>query len=144
MGYGAYVFVVIAALVIFFAALSQVLSYRRGQSLVTQPHLLLRVGTALLLLAVLGLSVWGLLGAARGTGVALTQAQRLSEIRTVAGYWSVVMVLLLGAIVLALLDLRYVHAAQHRARAEMFQNMARLQAEIKAAAEKKRREGKQD
>jgi hypothetical protein len=138
MGYGAYVFVVIAALVIFFAALSQVLSYRRGPSLVTPPHLLLRLGTALLLLAVLGLTVWGL---GRGPGVALTEAQRLSAVRQVAGYWTAVLLLLLGVIVLAIFDLRYVRAAQHRARAAMFENMARLQAEIKAEAEK-RREGK--
>jgi hypothetical protein len=142
MGYGAYVFVVIAALVIFFSALSQVISYRRGHSLLTAPHLLLRVGTALLLLGVLGLSVRGLVGQPHGLGLGLTEAQQLTEARQLAGYWTAVLLLLLGAIVLALLDLRYVRAAQHRARAAMFENMARLQAEIKAEAER-RREGKE-
>jgi hypothetical protein len=143
MGSGAYVFVAIAALVIFFAALSQVLAYRRGQSLLTPPHLLLRMGTGLLLLAVLGLSGWGLLGQAHYSGAALTGAQRLTVLRGVAGYWTAVLLLLLGALVLALFDLRYVRAVQHRARAAMYEKMARLQAEIKAEAEK-RREGKEN
>ena len=142
MGYGAYVFIVIAALVIFFSALSQVISYRRGHSLLTAPHLLLRVGTALLLLGVLGLSVWGLVGQPHGPR--LTPEESLAVARQLAGYWTAVLLLLLGAIVLALVDLRYVRAAQHRARAAMFENMARLQAEIKAEAERRREKGEID
>ena len=140
MGYGAYVFVVIAAFVIFFAALAQVLSFRRGQSLLTMPQLLLRLGTALALLAVLGLTVWGVSRQAGRQLEGLSEPQRLGLLRSVAGFWTVVLLLLIAAIVMAFFDLRYVRAAQHRVRAAMYQNMARLQAEIRTEAEKRKEE----
>ena len=145
MGNGGYVFVVIAALVIFAAAVGQVFSYRRGQSLLTMPQLLLRLGTALALLSVLGLSVWGV--AVQGQWIGrpeLSETERVALVRGAAGFWTVVILLLVAAIVMALFDLRYVRAAQHRVRATMYQNMAKLQAEIRAQAEKRKAEGKEE
>ncbi len=144
MGSGAYVFVVIAAFVIFFAALAQVLSFRRGQSLLTMPQLLLRLGTALALLSVLGLTFWGVSLQAGLRLEGMTEPQRMGLLRGAAGFWTLVMLLLVASIVMALFDLRYVRAAQHRVRAAMYQNMARLQAEIRAEADKRKAKGKEE
>ena len=143
MGYGAYVFVVIAAFVIFFAGLAQVLSYRRGQSLLTLPQLLLRLGTAAALLGVLGLTVWWVVMQAGWSLQGLSKEERNGLLAGAAGFWTLVMLLLVAAIVMALLDLRYVRAAQHRVRAAMYQNMAKLQAEIRAEAERRKAKGKE-
>jgi hypothetical protein len=144
MSYGAYAFVVIAASVILLAAVSQVLSYRRGQSFLTLAQLLLRLGTALALLAVLGLTVYGVSAQAQWSAQGLSEAQRLSLVRNVAAYWTAVMLLLVAAIIMALIDLRYVRAAQHRVRATMYQNLAKLQAELKAEAERRKAQGKEE
>ena len=146
MDYGAYVFVVIAAFVIFFAALGQVLAFRRGQSLLARPQLLLRLGTALALLSVLGLIAWGVAAQTRLPLVLMgpTVSERLGLLRSAAGFWTAVMLLLVAAIVMALFDLRYVRAAQHRVRATMYQNLAQLQAEIRAEAEKRKAKGKEE
>jgi amino acid transporter len=138
MGYGPVVFVAVAAVVIFLAAAGQVLAYRRGQTLLTRPQLLLRLGTALALLAVLGLIVWGTTTQIRLPLPEATRPERLTLLRQAAGFWTAVMLLLVAAIVMALLDLRYVRAAQHRIRAAMYQNMARLQSEVRAEAERRK------
>lgn len=144
MGYGGYAFVAIATAVILLAAVSQVLSYRRGQSFLARGQLLLRLGTALALLAVLGLTVHGTTVQARWSARELARPEALSLARGAAAYWTAVLLLLVAAIVMALLDLRYVRAAQHRLRATMYRNLARLQAELRAEAERRKIEGKEE
>lgn len=144
MGYGGYAFVAIATAVILLAALSQILSYRRGQSFLARGQLLLRLGTALALLAVLGLTVYGTTAQAQWSAKQLSRPEALSLARGAAAYWTAVLLLLVAAIVMALLDLRYVRAAQHRIRATMYQNLARLQAELRAEVERRKAEGKED
>lgn len=135
MSAGGYVFVVVAGLVILAAAASQVLAYRRGQSLLSRAHFLLRLGTALVLLVVLGLSVYGVYRQPAELGAGRSEAQSLEALQGAAVFWTVVIVLLLAVVVLAFFDLRYVRASQHRARAAMYRNLARLQEALRAQAE---------
>lgn len=135
MNAGGYVFVVIAGLVILAAAASQILAYRRGQSLLSRAQFLLRLGMALVLLAVLGLSLYGAYRQPPELGAGLSDAQRLRALQGAALFWTAVILLLLAAVVLAFFDLRYVRASQHRARAAMYRNLARLQEALRGQAE---------
>jgi len=132
---GGYVFVVLAGLVILGAAASQLLAYRRGQSLLSRAQLVLRLGTALMLLAVLGLSIYGGYRQPAALDAAMPPAERLHELQAATLFWTAVILLLLAAVVMALFDLRYVRASQHRARANMYRNLARLQEVLRTQAE---------
>lgn len=135
MSAGGYVFVVLAGLVILAAAVSQILAYRRGHSLLSRGQFLLRLGMALALLAVLGLSVYGVYRQPAELGAGLSDAERLQALQGATLFWTAVILLLLAAVVLAFFDLRYVRASQHRARAAMYRNLARLQEALRAQAE---------
>ncbi len=144
MGYGGHVLVGLATAVILLAAVSQVLSYRRGQSFLTRGQLLLRLGTALALLAALGLTVYGATAQVQWSAGGLSRSEALSLARGVATYWTAVLLLLVAAMAMALLDLRYVRAAQHRVRAAMYRNLARLQAELRAEVESRKTEAEKE
>ncbi|HEY3396589.1 MAG TPA: hypothetical protein VGM19_02920 [Armatimonadota bacterium] len=133
LGAGGLLFVIVAGLVILAAALGQWLAFRRRESLLSRPQLVLRLVTAALLLAVLGLSVYGVVSQTAQAGQALAPAERIAVVRAAVVYWSVVIGLLMAAVVMALLDLRYLRATRHRVRATMYENMARLQQDLRAA-----------
>lgn len=126
MSYATGVGLAVLAVIIVISALVQVSQYRRGQQLISSRQLALRLVMACLLLSIIGLSFW----AAVYFNV---QQEPWAEII----FWLMLMLLAVVVIVLALVDLRQVRRAQHRARAELYQRMAQLQREIKAVAEDK-------
>lgn len=142
MSVGGLIFVLVAAAVIIVAAAGQVLAYRRGRALLTRAQLTLRLVMALLLLAVLALSLYAMASPENLLPAGMSRAERLSQMRAVTAvtvYWSAVTVLLLATMVLAVIDLRYVRAAQHRVRATMYRSLAKLEQELQAQAEAKAR-----
>lgn len=134
MPLGGLIFAVVAAAVIIVAAGSQIVAYRRGQTLLTRGQLVLRLVIALLLLAVLALSGYAVIAQGELIKPEMSRSQQLGMVRGIAFFWSAVTLLLLAVMILAVIDLRYVRAAQHRARATMYRNLANLQQELKAQA----------
>jgi len=116
----------IVAVIIVISALVQISQYRRGQQLISRSQLTLRLVMAVLLLAIIGLSFGGVV-------YFNTRQQPLTEII----FWLMLMLMAVVVVVLAVVDLRQVRRAQHRARAELYERMAQLQREMKAAAEGK-------
>ena len=126
MIYATGVSLAVLAVIIIISALLQVSYYRHGRQLITRGQLALRLVMAVLLLSIIGLSFFGVVYFS-------SSQQPLYEIV----FWLVLMLLAIAVIVLAVIDLRQVRRAQHRARAELYQRMAQLQREMKAMAEDK-------
>jgi hypothetical protein len=124
------VLAVIAAVAIF-GGLAQVLAYRREGSILSGAQLVLRLAMGGLLLAVLALSLWGLPHLAQ-LRQELPMAERIGAARQLAAFWTLVVLLLALVVALAIVDLRYLRATRHRARAAMYRNLARLQEELRA------------
>ena len=131
MNLPALVFVVVVAAVAVIGGVSQIIAYRREGSVLSSAQLALRLTMAVLLLAVLALSVWGLPRlAALGPGT--PPVERVAAARTAAAFMTLVVLLAVALMVLAVVDLRHLRAAQHRARAGMYRNLAQLQEELRA------------
>ena len=119
MSYTVGVLLAIAAVAVIIAALVEVSKYFRGQTIISGRQLLLRLVMAVLLLAIIGLGFWG--------KVYLT---RSPDPMTVAIAVGLAIVMIVAVVVLALLDLRQVMAAQHRARSELYERLADMRQEI--------------
>jgi hypothetical protein len=132
MSPGVWIVVAGAALLVGLAGLGQVLAYRREGSVLTVTQLALRLIMGLLLFAVVALALWGLPRLVPPPGE-LTHAQRLSAVRHLAAFWTVIIGLAVAMVVLALADLRHLRAAQRRARAAMYRNLAQVQEELRAS-----------
>jgi len=126
MSYATGVGLAVVAVIIVISALAQVSYYRHGRQLITSRQLVLRLVMAGLLLGIIGLSFFGVV-------YFNMRPQPLYEIIL----WLMLLLLAVVVIVLAVVDLRQVRRAQHRARAELYQRMAQLQREMKAMADDK-------
>ncbi len=113
------VLLAIAALGIVIAVLVELSKYFRGRSIISGRQLVLRLIMAVLLLAIVGLSFWGVIYF-RGSPQPLTMV--------VFGF--VLVLLAVVVMILAVIDLRQVRATHHRARAELYQRMAELRREV--------------
>jgi len=109
----------IAAVAVIIAALVEVSKYFRGQTIISGRQLLLRLVMALLLLGIIGLGFWG--------KVYLTRSPDPMTVATAVG---LAIVMIVAVVVLALWDLRQVMAAQHQARAELYERLADMRQEI--------------
>ncbi len=117
----------IAAVAVIIAALVEVSKYFRGQTIISGRQLLLRLVMALLLLAIIGLGFWGQL-----------YLTRSPDPMTVAVGIGLGIVMIVAVVVLALVDLRQVMSAQHRARAELYERLADMRQEIEELTSKAR------
>jgi len=113
------VLLAVAAIGIIIAVLVELSKYFRGQSIISGRQLGLRVVMAVLLLAILGLSLWG-----------MVYFQRRPEPFAVVVFGLALVLLAVVVMVLAVVDLRQVRATHHRARAELYQRLADLRQEI--------------
>ena len=120
MSYTVGVLLSIAAVAVIIAALVEVSKYFRGQTIISGRQLLLRLVMAVLLLAIIGLGFWG--------KIYLSSENR--DPMTVATAVGLAIVMIVAVVVLALVDLRQVMAAQHRARAELYERLADMRQEI--------------
>ncbi len=125
MNYTVGVLLSIATVAVIIAALVEVSKYFRGQTIISGRQLLLRLVMAVLLLAIIGLGFWG--------KVYLT---RSPDPKTVAIAVGLAIVMIVAVVVLALLDLRQVMAAQHRSRAELYQRLADMRRELEELTNK--------
>ena len=125
------VFVAVLAAGAIAGGVVQILAYRREGSVLSGAQLALRLTMAGLLLAVLGLSLWGLPRLA-ALGPATPAPERLIAAREAAAFMTLVVILAGAIMILAVVDLRHLRAAQHRGRAEMYRNLAALQEELRA------------
>ena len=126
MSYTVGVLLSIAAVAVIIAALVEVSKYFRGQTIISGRQLLLRLVMALLLLAIIGLGFWG--------KVYLSSENR--EPTALAVGIGLAIVMIVAVVVLALLDLRQVMAAQHRARAELYERLADMRQELEELTNK--------
>jgi peptidoglycan/LPS O-acetylase OafA/YrhL len=110
MSYTAGVLLLIAAVAVSVGALLQVLQYRRGVHIITRGQLILRLATAVVLLAIIGLIFFG---------VTNTWSGPLPEIM----FWSVLTLLAILVVVLALADLRLLERQRHLAQAELYRTL---------------------
>jgi len=122
----------IAAVVVIIAALVEVSKYFRGQTIISGRQLLLRLVMAVLLLAIIGLAFWG--------KVYLSNENREPTALAVGIGLGIVMIV--AVVVLALVDLRQVMAAQHRARAELYERLADMRQEIEELTKAKQSHNK--
>ncbi len=123
------VLLAVAALGIIIAAVVELSKYFRGQSIISRQQLILRLIMAVLLLAIVGLSLWG-----------MVCFQANPQPLTVAVFGFALVLLVVVVMVLAVVDLRQVRATQHRARAELYQRLAELRRELAELAETKQTE----
>ncbi len=123
------VLLAVAALGIIIAAVVELSKYFRGQSIISRQQLILRLIMAVLLLAIVGLSLWG-----------MVYFQANPQPLTVAVFGFALVLLAVAVMVLAVVDLRQVRATQHRARAELYQRLAELRRELAELAETKQTE----
>jgi len=97
----------IAAMAVLTGAVLQVLQYRRGAQLITRGQLILRLVTAVVLLAIIGLIFFGVLHA---------WANPLDELI----FWSALTLLAVLVIFLAMADLRLLEKQRHIMQAELY------------------------
>jgi Sec-independent protein translocase protein TatA len=128
MSYTVGVLLSIAAVAVIIAALVEVTKYFRGQTIISGRQLLLRLVMAVLLLAIIGLGFWGKIYLTGGS----------PDPMTVATAVGLAIVMIVAVVVLALVDLRQVMAAQHRARAELYERLADMRQEIEELTNKAR------
>lgn len=96
----------------------QAVSYSRGRQLISRRQFGLRMTTGLLLLLTIGLLFYT---------VATDFTNHVTEIICLA----LLMLLPVGVIVLAWLDLRQLARAQHQRQAELYKNLAELERDLK-------------
>ncbi len=125
------VLLAVAAIAIIIAAVVEVSKYFRGQSIISRQQLILRLIMAVLLLAIVGLSLWG-----------MAYFQANPQPLTVAVFGFALVLLAVAVMVLAVVDLHQVRATHHRARAELYQRLAELRRELAELAETKQPEDK--
>ncbi len=113
------VLLAIAALGIVIAVLVELSKYFRGQSIISGRQLVLRLIMAVLLLAIVGLSLGG-----------MVYFQKNPEPFAVVVFGLVLVLLAVVVMILAVVDLRQVRATHHLARAELYQRMAELRREV--------------
>jgi len=120
-------------LLLFIAAVAVIIAaYFRGQTIISGRQLLLRLVMAVLLLAIIGLGLWGKVYLSGGS----------SDPMTLAIAVGLAIVMIVAVVVLALLDLRQVMAAQRRARAELYQRLADMRQEIEELTKAKQSQDK--
>ncbi len=132
MNYTVGVLLSIAAVTVIIAALVEISRYFRGQTIISGRQLLLRLVMAVLLLAIIGLGFGG--------KVYLSGANQEPTVLAIGIGLGIV--LIVAVVVLALLDLRQVMAAQHRARAELYQRLADMRQELEELTKAKQSQDK--
>jgi len=120
MSYTVGVLLSIAAVAVIIAALVELSNYFRGRTIISGRQLLLRLVMAVLLLAIIGLGFWGKIYLSTGN----------PELITVAIAVGLGIVMFVAVVMLALLDLHQVIAAQQQARAELYRRLADMRQEI--------------
>ncbi len=126
MSYTVGVLLSVAAVAVIIAALVEVSKYVRGQTIVSGCQLVLRLVMAVLLLAIIALGFWG--------KIYLSGENRDPTALAVGIGLAIVMIV--AVVVLALLDVRQLMAAQHRARAELYEHLADMRQEIEKLTNK--------
>ena len=121
----------IAAITLVIAVLVELSKYFRGQTIISGRQLLLRLVMAALLLAIIGLGFWGKVYLSGSPDATVTLVVGLG-----------IVVMIVAVIVLALLDLRQVRAAQHQAQAELYQRLADKHREIDKLTKAKQNQDK--
>jgi len=127
--YGAGVFLIAAAVAVVVMMVFQVLQYFHGRQLISGSHLILRVVTALVVLAII-----------TGIFVGLLQFSDTEYLRAHGAlfivYWSLLALGTVAVVILAMADYRLVERARHRAQAEIYRQMAELQESLARARQK--------
>ena len=114
MSYTAGVLLRVAALAIVVGAILQVLQYRRGVHIIARGQLILRLATAVVLLAIIGLIFFG---------VTNRWAGPLQELI----FWALLTLLSVLVIFLALADLRILERQKHIAQAQLYRAIQEAQ-----------------
>jgi len=119
MSYSLGVLLAIAAIALVIAVLVEVSKYFRGQTIISGRQLVLRLIMAGLLLIIIGLGFWAKIYLSGSPNPTVTLVGGLA-----------ILVMVVAVVVLALVDLRQVSAAQQQARAELYQQLADMRREI--------------
>ncbi len=121
----------IAAITLVIAVLVELSKYFRGQTIISGRQLLLRLVMAALLLAIIGLGFWANVYLSGSPDPTMTLVVGLG-----------ILGMIVAVIVLALMDLRQVRAAQQQAQAELYQQLADMRREIDKLTKAKQNQNK--
>jgi hypothetical protein len=140
MTYGAGLVLLAGGIVVAVLATLQVLQYRRGAQLISGSQLALRLLNGLIILAII---VAIFVGELKFSSAAQVRGRELFF----GLYWSLLVVALLVVVILALVDYRLVLRTRHRARADLYLQMADLHeivAQQRRSREERDRAARQD